>query len=73
MKSFTLVINVSLFIFLVIYDVSGQSKGFAFVRFCSEDEYKDAMVHMNGFTGLGQKALKVSFAVPKKQQQYQEM
>ncbi|KAK4321589.1 hypothetical protein Pmani_007614 [Petrolisthes manimaculis] len=32
----------------VIYDPNGQSKGFAFVRFYSEDEYKDALTHMNG-------------------------
>ncbi|XP_063609517.1 tRNA selenocysteine 1-associated protein 1-like [Penaeus indicus] len=51
----------------VIYDPNGQSKGFAFVRFYSEDEYKDALTHMNGFKGLGQKPLKVSYAVPKKQ------
>lgn len=51
----------------MIYDPNGQSKGFAFVRFYSEDEYKDALTHMNGFKGLGQKPLKVSYAVPKKQ------
>lgn len=51
----------------VIYDPNGSSKGFAFVRFYSEDEYKDALTHMNGFKGLGQKPLKVSYAVPKKQ------
>ena len=51
----------------MIYDPSGTSKGFAFVRFYSEDEYKDALTHMNNFKGLGQKPLKVSYAVPKKQ------
>ncbi|KAF2343976.1 RNA recognition motif domain, partial [Trinorchestia longiramus] len=51
----------------VIYDPSGQSKGFAFVRFYQEDEYRDALTHMNNFKGLGQKPLKVSYAVPKKQ------
>ncbi|XP_076044446.1 tRNA selenocysteine 1-associated protein 1-like isoform X2 [Oratosquilla oratoria] len=50
----------------VIYDQQGQSKGFAFVRFSSEDEYKDALTHMNGYKGLGQRPLKVSYAVPKK-------
>jgi len=51
----------------VIYDPSGTSKGFAFVRFFSEDEFRDALTHMNNFKGLGGKPLKVSYAVPKKQ------
>jgi len=51
----------------VIYDPNGTSKGFAFVRFVSEEEYKDALTHMNNFKGLGEKPIKVSYAVPKKQ------
>jgi len=50
----------------VIYEQNGQSKGFSFVRFGSEEEYKDAMVHMQNFQGLGTKLLRVSYAVPKK-------
>ncbi|XP_060532910.1 tRNA selenocysteine 1-associated protein 1 [Cylas formicarius] len=49
----------------VILDSSGFSKGYGFVRFGSEDEMKDSLVTMNGYLGLGTKALKISNAVPK--------
>ncbi|KAK4883779.1 hypothetical protein RN001_000050 [Aquatica leii] len=49
----------------VILDNSGFSKGYGFVRFGSEDEMKDALMNMNGFVGLGTKALKICNAVPK--------
>lgn len=52
-------------IFLVILDNSGFSKGYGFVRFGSEDEMKDSLVSMNGYIGLGTKALKICNAVPK--------
>lgn len=49
----------------VILDNSGFSKGYGFVRFGSEDEMKDSLITMNGYVGLGTKALKISNAVPK--------
>lgn len=51
--------------FAVILDNSGFSKGYGFVRFGSEDEMKDSLVTMNGYIGLGTKALKICNAVPK--------
>lgn len=50
---------------LVILDSSGFSKGYGFVRFGSEDEQKDSLTSMNGYVGLGTKALKICNAVPK--------
>ncbi|CAG9826500.1 unnamed protein product [Diabrotica balteata] len=49
----------------VILDASGFSKGYGFVRFGSEEEMKDSLISMNGFIGLGTKALKICNAVPK--------
>ncbi|KAF7277836.1 hypothetical protein GWI33_009094 [Rhynchophorus ferrugineus] len=49
----------------VILDNSGFSRGYGFVRFGSEDEMKDSLVTMNGYVGLGTKALKICNAVPK--------
>lgn len=49
----------------VILDSSGFSKGYGFVRFGSEDEQKDSLTTMNGYIGLGTKALKICNAVPK--------
>lgn len=49
----------------MILDSSGFSKGYGFVRFGSEDEMKDALMNMNGYIGLGTKALKICNAVPK--------
>lgn len=46
-------------------DASGFSKGYGFVRFGSEDEQKNALYAMNGYIGLGTKALKICNAVPK--------
>lgn len=46
-------------------DASGFSKGYGFVRFGLEDEQKAALYEMNGFIGLGSKALKICNAVPK--------
>lgn len=46
-------------------DNSGFSKGYGFVRFGSEEEMKDSLVSMNGYIGLGTKALKICNAVPK--------
>jgi len=47
----------------VILDTNGFSKGYGFVRFADEDEQKDALLQMNGFKGIGSKALRVSIAI----------
>jgi len=47
----------------VILDANGFSKGYGFVRFADEDEQKDALIQMNGFKGIGSKALRVSIAI----------
>ncbi|XP_071443806.1 tRNA selenocysteine 1-associated protein 1 isoform X2 [Hetaerina americana] len=49
----------------VILDTSGFSKGYGFIRFAQEDEQKRCLTEMNGHTGLGTKAIKISNAVPK--------
>lgn len=46
-------------------DSSGFSKGYGFVRFGSEEEQKNSLTAMNGYVGLGTKALKICNAVPK--------
>ncbi len=46
---------------------TGQSKGYGFVRFGNEDEYKDALITMNGYRGLGSRPIKVSPAIPRKE------
>lgn len=51
--------------FTVILDSSGYTKGYGFVRFGSEDEQRNALYAMNGYTGLGLKPLKICTAVPK--------
>lgn len=49
----------------VMLDSSQVSRGYAFIRFSTEDEHKDALAQMNGYRGVGGKALKVGLAVPK--------
>lgn len=49
----------------VIMDDSGFSRGYGFVKFGLEEEQKNALYEMNGFIGLGSKALKICSAVPK--------
>ncbi|CAH0391996.1 unnamed protein product [Bemisia tabaci] len=49
----------------VVVDNSGHSKGYGFLKFGSEEEMKHCLQNMNGYTGLGSKAVKVSSAVPK--------
>lgn len=49
----------------VILDSSGYTKGYGFVRFGSEEEQRNALYAMNGYTGLGSKPLKICTAVPK--------
>ncbi|XP_070555823.1 tRNA selenocysteine 1-associated protein 1-like isoform X2 [Ptychodera flava] len=50
----------------VILDNAGISRGFGFVRFGSEEEQQTALTEMQGITGLGGRALRVSVATPKK-------
>lgn len=50
---------------LVILDSSGYTKGYGFVRFGNEEEQRNALYAMNGYTGLGTKPLKICTAVPK--------
>lgn len=49
----------------VILDNSGYTKGYGFVRFGKEEEQRNALYAMNGYTGLGVKPLKICTAVPK--------
>ncbi|CAH0401295.1 unnamed protein product [Chilo suppressalis] len=49
----------------VILDSSGYTKGYGFVRFGNEGEQRNALYAMNGYTGLGNKPLKICTAVPK--------
>lgn len=49
----------------VILDTSGYTKGYGFVRFGNEEEQRNALYAMNGYTGLGSKPLKICTAVPK--------
>lgn len=49
----------------VIMDDSGFSRGYGFVKFGLEEEQKSALFEMNGYIGLGSKALKLCSAVPK--------
>ncbi|XP_013187786.1 tRNA selenocysteine 1-associated protein 1 [Amyelois transitella] len=49
----------------VILDNSGYTKGYGFVRFGNEEEQRNALYAMNGYTGLGTKPLKICTAVPK--------
>ncbi|XP_041984684.1 tRNA selenocysteine 1-associated protein 1 [Aricia agestis] len=49
----------------VILDNSGYTKGYGFVRFGKEEEQRNALYAMNGYTGLGTKPLKICTAVPK--------
>lgn len=46
-------------------DDSGFSRGYGFVKFGLEEEQKSALNEMNGYLGLGSKALKICSAVPK--------
>jgi len=53
------------FLFSVVLDDSGFSKGFGFIRFGNEQEQQTAMTSMMGVSGLGGKPIKVSIAVQK--------
>eukprot|EP00092_Neocalanus_flemingeri_P088190 GFUD01111405.1.p1 GENE.GFUD01111405.1~~GFUD01111405.1.p1 ORF type:complete len:360 (-),score=117.09 GFUD01111405.1:22-1101(-) len=47
-------------------DSSHGKKPYGFVRFTDQHEQRDALIHMNGFRGMGDKPIKVSMAIPKK-------
>ncbi|XP_053614907.1 tRNA selenocysteine 1-associated protein 1 [Plodia interpunctella] len=49
----------------VILDNGGYTKGYGFVRFGNEEEQRNALYAMNGYTGLGTKPIKICTAVPK--------
>ncbi len=42
-----------------------KGKLYGFVRFSDQNDQREALIHMNGFRGIGQKPIKVSIAVPK--------
>lgn len=52
---------------LVVLDVNGISKGYAFVRFGTEHDQKKCVSEMNGYTGLGGKPMKIGTAIPRDQ------
>jgi RNA recognition motif-containing protein len=43
----------------------GTGKLYGFIRFTDQNDQREAVIHMNGFRGLGEKPIKVSVAVPK--------
>jgi len=49
----------------VVRSTNGESRGYAFVNFTSETDYKDALTHMQGHRGLGSNPLRVSLAIPR--------
>lgn len=48
-----------------VIDEDGSSRKFGFVRFGDQNDQREALIHMNGFQGLGSKPIKVSVAIPK--------
>jgi len=56
----------------VIKDQGGMSKGFGFVKFTLEEDFNKALYEMQGFTGLGGNAIRVSPATPKEKRQQQQ-
>lgn len=43
-----------------------DGKVYGFVRFSDMNDQRDALIHMNGFYGLGPKPIKVALAIPKR-------
>lgn len=43
-----------------------DGKVYGFVRFKDMNDQRDALIHMNGFYGLGKKPIKVALAIPKR-------
>jgi len=50
----------------VVLDATGRSRGFGFIRFSDEYEQQQALLQMQGYTGLGGKPLRVSPATQKR-------
>ena len=53
------------FFIIVVRGSNGESRGYAFVNFTNESDYKDALTHMQGHRGLGTNPLRVSLAIPR--------
>ncbi len=45
--------------FLVVEE--GEDRLYGFVRFGDQNDQREALIHMNGFRGLGEKRIKVVF------------
>ena len=43
-----------------------DNKVYGFVRFSDMNDQRDALIHMNGFYGLGPKPIRVALAIPKR-------
>jgi len=56
----------------VLRDSSHAKKPYGFVRFVDQMEQRDALIHMNGFRGMGEKPIKVSMAIPKTKHKEEE-
>lgn len=56
----------------VMRDSSHAKKPYGFVRFVDQMEQRDALIHMNGFRGMGEKPIKVSMAIPKTKHKEEE-
>uniref|UniRef100_H2PYH3 tRNA selenocysteine 1-associated protein 1 n=1 Tax=Pan troglodytes TaxID=9598 RepID=H2PYH3_PANTR len=56
----------------VVLDQTGVSKGYGFVKFTDELEQKRALTECQGAVGLGSKPVRLSVAIPKLQQYYQQ-
>ncbi|XP_070555821.1 tRNA selenocysteine 1-associated protein 1-like isoform X2 [Ptychodera flava] len=52
----------------VVLDGSGNSRGYGFVRFSTEEEQQRAQVEMDNMVGLGGKPIRVARATPKRPQ-----
>lgn len=50
----------------VVLDPSGRSRGFGFIRFADEMDQQQALIQMQGYSGLGTKALRISLATQKR-------
>uniref|UniRef100_A0A646QD93 tRNA selenocysteine-associated protein 1 n=1 Tax=Hemiscolopendra marginata TaxID=943146 RepID=A0A646QD93_9MYRI len=56
----------------VVLDTSGRSRGFGFIRFADESDQQQALIQMQGYTGLGTKPIRISLATQKRVEiQYQ--
>ncbi|GAB6033337.1 tRNA selenocysteine 1-associated protein 1 [Chamberlinius hualienensis] len=53
----------------VVLDANGRSRGYGFVRFADEYEQQQALIHMQNYSGVGGKPIRVSLATPKSKAQ----